>query len=166
MSLISQSSTVLAALTLTSALVVHAATASPIHRVQYDVHDGQQAAPRDDQETVANQQTPSELQSRGARHGDRSSANEQPSSGEQQNGEQAAAPPPAPGQPNAFVSEKDGEPQNVVQTEPQSSEQSAVRGEQASPPAERNSEQPGAGSQQDQPPTETRSGDDGGPCNP
>ena len=150
----------LATLTLSAAFVACAASASPIHRVQYEVYNDQQAAPRDqqpagDQQTVANQQTPSELQSHGAQHQssqDQPQANEQPSS--EQKGEQAATPPSPPEQPNVFVSGKSNEPQDVAQTEPQSGEQSNGQGEQEQKSAESPQSQPAA------PSTETKSGED------
>jgi len=126
-----------AVLTLTSALVAYAASASPIHRVQYEVYNDQQSAPREpasDLQTVANQQTPSELQSHGTQqHSD------QPSS--------------TPQQPNAFVSGKSNEPQDVAQTEPQSGAQE-----------QKSSEPPG--SQQAPSSPETKSGEDDDPYNP
>ena len=161
MSHISQSSRVLAALTLTSALVSYAASASPIQRAQYEVYNDQQSAPRDDQETVANQQTPSELQSHGAQHQssqDQPQANEQPAAGEPKS-EQAATPPPAPEQPSAFVSEKSNEPQDVVQ---------APQGEQSEQksPEQKSDEQVAGQTEQAPPSTETKSGEDDDPYNP
>jgi hypothetical protein len=168
----------LATLTLAvSAGFVTYAAATPLQRVQYEVYNDQQAAPRDGQpasdlQVVANQQTPSELQSHGAQHEGQPSAGEQPSPGEQkseqaassppsneqpasgeQKSEQAAAPPPASEQPNAFVSEKSNEPQDVAQSERQSSEQSKAQGQEEQKSSEQQS-QPAA------PATETKSGED------
>jgi len=159
----------LSTLALSISAIAYAASAPPagFQRVQYEIyeepsapsgqqttgeqvqHHDQQAAPRDqqpasDQQTVGNRQTPSELQSHGG----------------QQKSEQAAAPPSAPEQPNAFVSGKSNEPQDVAQTEPQSSGQSNAQGQQeqksAVPPQ----------TQRAAPSPETRSGEDDAPYDP
>ena len=168
----SQLGALLATLTLSAAFIVCTASALPIH-VQYEVYNDQQAAPRDQQpasdlQTVASQQTPSELQSHGAPHQssqDQPQANEQPASSEQK-GEQASAPPPTPEQPNAFVSGKSDEPQDVAQTEPQSSEQSNAQGEPAEQKSPEQKSEPPASQSQQAPPTETKSGEEYDPYNP
>ncbi len=153
-----------ATLTVPMAFVAYAASASPILSVQYEVYNDQQAAPRDrqpasDLQTVANQQTPSELQSHGAQQ---RASQDQPASSEQK-GEQASAPPSAPEQPNAFVSGKSNEPQDVAQGDAQSKQSSD---EQPGPPPEqkspdRKSEPPQT--RQAPPATETKSGEDNDP---
>ena len=162
----------LSTLGLSISAIAFAASAPPagFQRAQYEVYEepsapsaqqttgeqswhlDQQSAPREpasDLQTVANQQTPSELQS----HSD------------QEKSEQASAPPSAGEQPNAFVSGKSNEPQDVAQTEAQSREQSSAQGEQASPSQEQKSEQPAAENQQAPPPAETKSGEDEDPNN-
>jgi hypothetical protein len=147
-------SQLLAALTLSAAFIGCTASASPVHPVQYEVRNDQQTVPRDlhpacDQQTVANQQTPSELQSSGAQRQssqDQPRVNGQPASSEQK-GEQASAPPPRHGQPNAFVSGSSNEPQDVAQTE--------ARSKQSSDPYNPQSQQA--------PPSETKSGEEHDP---
>jgi hypothetical protein len=152
---ISQSGAWLAALSLSAALVATAA-AAPIHRAQYEIYNDQQSAPRDehpasDQQTVANQQTPSELQSHGRQQSDQPQANEQSPSAKQQNSEQAA-----PEQPNAFVSEEPIEPQDVAQA-PQGKQAEQTSPEQTS---EQTSEPPVSQTQQAAPSAETESGEE------
>jgi len=158
----SHTSDKIAALALSAVFVACGASASSIQRVQYEVYNDQQAAPREqqpasDQQTVANQLTPSELQSHGAPHQssqDGPQANEQPPSSEQ------ASAPPASEEPSAFVSGKSGEPQDVAQTEAQSSPQSGAVGEQEQGSSEPPQSQPAPSS------TETKSGEDDEPYNP
>ena len=158
----SHSGALLAALSLSAAFLACPALAAPLHRVQYEAYNDQQTAPRDGQpasdlQVVANQQTPSELQSQGNPQSDQPS-DSQPSSSEQKS-EQAIAPQSPPEQPNAFVSGKSSEPQDVAQTEPQSSAQSKAQDE----PEQKSSE---SQTQQAAPSTEPKSGDDDEPGNP
>src|SRR5689334_13953292 len=154
----------LATLTLPAAFLACAASAAPLHRVQYEVYNDQQTAPRDGQpasdlQILANQQTPSELQSHGNPQQSDQPSDRQPSSSEQKS-EQASEPQSPPEQQqNAFVSGKSNEPQDVAQTEAQSSEQSKAQDE----PEQKSSESP---AQQAAPPTEPKSGEDDEANNP
>ena len=152
----------LATLTLSTsvAILAHAAAAASIHRAQYEVYNDQQTTPREpasDQQTVASQETPSELQPRDPQQQSGQPSASPPSSYEQK-GEQAAAPQSPPEQPNAFVSGKSDEPQDVAQTEPQSSEQSKAQGKEEQKSSEPSQSQP-------TPSSETKPGENGEPNN-